>query len=81
MALQPLQALQLLHQQAVALASVSEVAPVALDSWVELPAGQPRLSLQHLQQLLDTQGLNVALAQALVLDEAVRAVGLIDERI
>ena len=80
-ALQPLQALQLLHQQAVALASVSEVAPVALDSWVELPAGQPRLSLQHLQQLLDTQGLNLALAQALVLDEAVRAVGLSDERI
>jgi hypothetical protein len=80
-ALQPFQSLQLLHQQAVALEAVPAPLPVAAEPWVELPAGQPRLPLAHLHQLLDSHGLNLALAQALVLDEAVRAASLSPERI
>ncbi|MEN9387801.1 MAG: hypothetical protein RLZZ255_777 [Cyanobacteriota bacterium] len=75
-ALQPLQALQLQHQHAVALASVPVEAPPIPEPWVELPLGQPRLPLEQLQHLLESQGLNLALAQALVLDEAERAVQL-----
>jgi len=74
--LQPLQALQFLHQQAFALASIPAPVAAAPDAWVELPPGQPRLSLPHLQHLLVRQGLNLALAQALVLDEAEQAVSL-----
>ena len=79
-ALQPLQALRLQHQGAEALASLAAAPEPAPDPWVELPPGQPRLPLEHLQQLLERQGLNLALAQALVLDEAEQAVPLSQER-
>ena len=80
-AMQPLQALQLEHQHAVALADAPAPQLPAPDPWVELPPGQPRLSLEKLQHLLESQGLNLALAQAMVLDEAEQAVALSHERV
>ncbi len=78
-ALPMLQAMRMAHQHAVAMAEALnlERSPAQPEEpWVELPPGQPRLPLASLQQLLERQGLNVALAQALVLDEAERAIAL-----
>ena len=78
-ALPSLQALLLQHQHAAALATAMAAVPqpqATPEPWVELPAGHPRLTLATLQQLLERQGLNLALAQALVLDEAEVAVQL-----
>ena len=79
--LQPLQALQLVHQHAADCAAAPPVPPPAPEPWVELPPGQPRLPLEHLQQLLERQGLNLALDQALVLDEAEQAVQFSAEQV
>ena len=73
-ALQPLQALQLHHHHHAP--ELAPTPPPAPEPWVELPPGKPRLPLEKLQQLLESQGLNLALAQALVLDEAEQAVQL-----
>jgi len=78
--LQPLQALQLEHRHAAAREAIPPAPPPAVEPWVELPPGQPRLHLEHLQLLLERQGLNLALAQALVLDEAEQAVQLSPEQ-
>jgi len=82
-ALQPLVAMQFVHaSSAVLAASVLDRIPPAepSETWIELPLGQPRLTLASLHQLLDRQGLDRPLAQALVLDEAEEAVRLPPER-
>lgn len=79
--LQPLQALQLQHQAAAALKAVPSAPPPVQEPWVELPPGQPRLPLQNLHHLLESQGLNRALAQALVLDQAEQAIALPPDRV
>ena len=82
-ALQPLQAMQSVHVSSAALAASAldrVSAAETVEAWIELPPGQPRLTLEALHQLLDRQGLDQPLAQAIVLDEAEQAMRLPPER-
>ncbi|MGA0021405.1 MAG: peptidylprolyl isomerase [Vulcanococcus sp.] len=82
--LQPLQAMQILHANGAALAAAAlhqGPEPEPTEAWVELPLGQPRIRLDDFHQLLDSQGLDRLLAQAIVLNEIEQAVALPQERV